>query len=64
MQEVIAYDIRKAAEAVSLSHWSLRRYIAQGRLRPSKAAGKILITKRELERFLGSGNGRDGKEGR
>ena len=45
-------DIRRAAEILSLSHWTLRSYLRAGRLRPLRIGKRVLIEPDELRRFI------------
>ena len=35
-----------------VSHWTVRAWLQQGRLTPTRVGGRIMISERELERFL------------
>jgi excisionase family DNA binding protein len=50
--EKIALSFRQASEATSLSHWTLRKAGAQGRLRTLKVGRRRLIEPDSLVRFL------------
>ena len=45
-------DIKAAVEYTSLSHQTLRRNVHAGKLKASKATGKMLFKRSELETFL------------
>lgn len=51
----LAYTIEEAAEALGLSHWTIRKYIHNGKievLRSNGQTGKILIAPSELGRLM------------
>jgi excisionase family DNA binding protein len=52
-----ALSLNEAAATWSLSHWTLRRAINQGKLRAMRVGKKILVAPGELERFI-TGRGR------
>ena len=45
-------DVRSAAQLLSLSHWCVRDYIRQGKLRPVRIGRRVLLEEGELERFI------------
>jgi len=51
-QEALALGVREAAAAVGLSHWTVRRFIAEGKIRPIRIGRRVLIEPAELERFI------------
>lgn len=53
--EQLALGLRQAAEAVGLSHWTLRAYIRQGRIRAVKVGRRVLIEPSELQRLIEQG---------
>ncbi len=53
--EQLAMGLRQAAEAVGLSHWTLRAYIRQGKIRGLKIGRRVLIEPSELERLVRQG---------
>jgi excisionase family DNA binding protein len=53
MTEALALGLREAAAAVGLSHWTLRKYIAEGKIVPLRVGRRVLIEPSELRRFLG-----------
>lgn len=53
--EQLAMGLRQAADAVGLSHWTLRAYIRQGRIRAVKIGRRVLVEPAELERLVASG---------
>jgi len=53
--EQLALGLRQAAEAVGLSHWTLRSYVRQGKIRAVKIGRRILIEPAELQRLVEDG---------
>jgi excisionase family DNA binding protein len=48
----LAFSIKEVAALLGISDKSVRRLIARGLLRPSRALRHILISKTEITRFL------------
>lgn len=53
--EQLALGLRQAAEAVGLSHWTLRAYVRQGKIRAVKIGRRVLIEPGELQRLVEQG---------
>ena len=53
--EQLALGLRQAAEAVGLSHWTLRLYVRQGKIRALKIGRRVLIEPGELQRLIEQG---------
>ena len=53
--EQLAMGLRQAAEAVGLSHWTLRSYIRQGKIRAVRIGRRILVEPEELQRLVEEG---------
>ena len=47
-------DIRGAAKLLSISPWTVRNYIAQGKLNPVRIGRRVLLEESELQRFVAS----------
>ena len=47
--------IKDAAAQLSLSHWSIRRFIRQGSLRSVRIGRRVLIEMSELDRLIEEG---------
>jgi len=62
MEQTFALGLKEAAASIGLSHWTLRKYVAQGELRAIRVGRRILIEPTELVRFL-KGVGRPTSEG-
>ena len=50
-QEKLLYDVRAAAELLSISHWTVRRMLLDGRLRATKLGRRLLVHRRDLQQF-------------
>ena len=53
--EQLALGLRQAAEAVGLSHWTLRAYVRQGKIRAVRIGRRLLIEPSELTRLVEAG---------
>jgi excisionase family DNA binding protein len=53
-QELVM-DIKQAAHALSISPWTIRRCIAEGKLRPVRIGRRVLLERSELERLVEAG---------
>ena len=58
MNQPIALGILEAAESLGLSHWTIRLYIRQGRLKAVKIGRRVLIEPAELQRLIETGRQR------
>jgi excisionase family DNA binding protein len=58
--EILAIDLRTAAEKLDVSIPFLRLEISRGRLRPTRLGHKILIRTEELRRYLDAGTAHGG----
>ena len=45
-------SITAAAELLSISPWTIRKYIAQHKLRPVRIGRRVLLEETELQRFI------------
>jgi excisionase family DNA binding protein len=50
-QTKLLYDVHDAAKLLSISHWTVRRMLLNGTLRPTKLGRRLLVHHRDLERF-------------
>jgi len=48
-------DVKEAARLVSLSPWTIRKYISQGKLKIIRIGRRVLIEPAELERLIERG---------
>jgi excisionase family DNA binding protein len=55
-------DVREAARLVSLSPWTIRKYINQGKLRIIRIGRRVLLEPAELRRLIEKGRDGAGRE--
>jgi len=55
MQDRLALGLKEAAEAIGLSHWQLRKYIREGKLRAVRLGRRVLVEPGELQRLIDEG---------
>ena len=55
MNQRLTMSVKDAAAALGFSHWGIRKFVRQGRLRAVKIGRRILIELSELERFVAQG---------
>jgi excisionase family DNA binding protein len=53
--EPLAIGVKEAAALIGLSHWVLRQYVRQGKLRAVKIGRRVLIEPEELQRLIEQG---------
>jgi excisionase family DNA binding protein len=46
------FDVNSAARLLSISPWTVRSYIHNGRLKPVRLGRRVLLEEAELERFI------------
>ena len=46
------YDVKAAAQALAVSHWTIRAYIRAGKLKAVRLGRLVRLREEELERFL------------
>jgi len=51
-------SIESAAKTLSLSPWTVRAYIRQGKIRPVRIGRRVLIDSQEIERIVEEGRNR------
>lgn len=56
------FDVHAAAETLSISVWTVRSYIRDGKLKPVRLGRRVLLEQAELERLVADGKAT--KEGR
>jgi len=57
----VLFNIKEAASKLKVSPLTLRGWIYEGKLAPVKLGRRLLLTERELERFIEEGK-RQGKK--
>lgn len=55
MEQKYAMGLKEAALAVGLSHWTLRTFIREGKLRCVRLGRRVLIEPSELQRLVEEG---------
>lgn len=53
--EKLLLDVKNAAQVVSISPWTIRRYITLGRLKAVRIGRRVLIEPKELRRLVEAG---------
>ena len=48
-------DVPTAAKLLSISPWTLRSYIAKGKLQPVRIGRRVLLDEAELQRLVANG---------
>jgi excisionase family DNA binding protein len=61
MKNQLLLGLKEAAESVGLSHWTLRQYVREGKVKAVRLGRRVLIEPSELERLIEQG--RSGKDG-
>jgi excisionase family DNA binding protein len=51
----LVLDIKEAAHALSISPWTIRRYISDGKLKPIRIGRRVLLEPSELQRLVEAG---------
>ena len=55
MQQQLALGVKEAAEAVGLSHWTIRKFIREGKLRSVRLGKRVLVEPSELQKLIVQG---------
>jgi excisionase family DNA binding protein len=55
MEHRLALGLKEAAEAVGLSHWTIRKFIREGKLRSVRLGKRVLVEPEELQRLIEQG---------
>jgi excisionase family DNA binding protein len=58
--EKIALDIDSAAKAISVSPWTIRKWIATGKLAATRLGRRVCVTPEALRRLVAEGTHRAG----
>jgi len=59
MSEPRAFGIKEAARLLSVSTWSIRRWIRQGKIRSVRLGKRVLVPASEVDRLSGNASGVD-----
>jgi len=60
--ERLALSIKEAAELVSLSPWTIRKWISQGKLAATKLGRRVCVTPDALRKLVEQGSNNSTKE--
>jgi excisionase family DNA binding protein len=55
MENRLALGLKESAEAVGLSHWTIRKFIREGTLRSVRLGKRVLVEPGELQKLLERG---------
>lgn len=55
MQSIKTIGLGEAAASLGLSHWTLRKFIRQGKIQAVRIGRRVLIEPLELERLVAEG---------
>ncbi len=50
-------DLKAASSMLSISIWTLRKWVAAGKVRPIRLGRRVLLEESELERFVAEARG-------
>lgn len=53
--EKLVLDVKQAAVVLSISPWTIRRYVTQGRLKSVRIGRRLLFEPAELQRLVEAG---------
>jgi excisionase family DNA binding protein len=53
--EKLLLNVREAGHMLSISPWTVRRYISTGKLRPTRIGRRVLVEPAELQRLVEAG---------
>lgn len=57
MENKFSMGLKEAGEAVGLSHWTLRKLIAEGKLSAFRVGRRVLVEPEALRQLIESGKG-------
>jgi len=55
MEHRLALGVKEAAAAVGLSHWTIRKFIREGKLRSVRLGKRVLVEPGELQALIETG---------
>ena len=61
MEQKLAMGLREAGESVGLSHWTLRKMIAEGKLPSIRVGRRVLVEPEALRQLIERGKSRTPK---
>jgi excisionase family DNA binding protein len=53
--ERLVFDVKEAARALSISPWTIRRYITDGKLKAVRIGRRVLVQPAELQKLVEAG---------
>ena len=53
--EKLALSVQEAGQAINLSPWTIRKYIKEGKITPTRIGRRVLIEPSELKRLIEQG---------
>jgi excisionase family DNA binding protein len=59
MSERLTIGLKEASETLGISHWTLRRYIREGKIRVVRIGRRVLLEPAELAKLVSYGRGSD-----
>ena len=63
MSERLTIGLVEASEALGISHWTLRRYIREGKIRAVRIGRRVLVEPAELKKLVNHEPGVDRASG-
>ncbi len=60
--EKIALDIESAAKAISVSPWTIRKWISQGKLPATRLGRRVCVTPEALQKLVNEGTRSNGNK--
>ena len=55
MEHRLALGVKEAAEALGLSHWTIRKFIREGKLRSVRLGKRVLVEPEALQALIEAG---------
>jgi excisionase family DNA binding protein len=62
MQQLLI-GVRQAADAIGLSHWTIRQYIREGKILGVRIGKRMLVEPAELQRLVDKGRSQSSGKG-
>ena len=53
--QILAMGVRRAAQMIDSSHWTIRKLIRDGKLKATRFNGRVLIEPAELQKLIAKG---------
>jgi excisionase family DNA binding protein len=55
MEHRLALGVKEAADAIGLSHWTIRKFIREGKLRSVRLGKRVLVEPGALQKLIEAG---------